>query len=360
MPSLTPCTTCSQSLEPGAYEMTTKITKDSSADAFFHNWPKDYKIESGGRCGWNALCVAADRGNVGLVKSILKYCDAKSLVNLGNDWGWTPLFCAARCKDHGAAVEVAKVLLEHGADVNMTTNNRCMGAMGLTEEGTSPLYVAAEKTHNVALAKLLVEKGAAAGPELSVEGQTLIRQAFGTPNTDYKLFSTPPFLKGNSEKYQYCTFGKGGKDPGEADLERNARPREAIVAALGGVEGCKKIPTVNLVHPLVNQAPGVESVPDYLECPSMEDFKKGESGIIQGIDATGRAYVAVRVEDKETGKIQYGILNQRMREVGIFGDRWNGEEVLEKNPARSDMSDVLQTLSQLVQGTHQKWALAAP
>jgi len=122
--------------------------------------------------GYSSLHHAASRGDKGLVELLI----AKGAnVNTQDRWGVTPLHCicegfrtkdeeaiASRSRDNGAGgldcqlgtkneeakIEVAKVLIAHGADVNKASSS-----------GTTPLHAAAY-LNKLEMAKLLVAHGA--------------------------------------------------------------------------------------------------------------------------------------------------------------------------------------------------------
>lgn len=156
------CHEKSGDLQSGAYRVTnfiTQTTESNEFDSFVSQHP-GYKIEYGGRCGWNALGSAAYHGNAHLVEHIVnKY--GKHLINLGNGFGWTPLFCAANCLDLEAGYETSNKLIKFGANVNISVS--CSGVdskRGLTDRGDTPLSAAISKTKNRKLVELLLKHGA--------------------------------------------------------------------------------------------------------------------------------------------------------------------------------------------------------
>lgn len=167
------CKNRSGDLEDGAYTVTNFIgefTTPIEFDNLLSTMP-NYKIEYGGRCGWNALGAAASRCNVKLVTHIVqKY--GTHLLHLGNGFGWTPLYCAANSEN---GYEVAKELVRLGSNVNISTAHSCGDSdKGSTYAGSTPLWAAIEKTKNQELIKLLLEHGAIVNPNLSAEGQKLL------------------------------------------------------------------------------------------------------------------------------------------------------------------------------------------
>ena len=190
--SYTICETCSGDLETGAYTVTNSISSTSTPEEFDAVMTKnsEYKLEYGGRCGWNSLGSAAYKGNVQLVKHILLKSsepsnahsshsaphplqdDPQSLLNLGNGFGWTPLYCACQEEEGYAA---AKELILQGADINMATKMGCGdSAKGSTPRKSTPLWAAIEKAKCEQTIKLLLENDAVLHPlKLSPEGEKL-------------------------------------------------------------------------------------------------------------------------------------------------------------------------------------------
>lgn len=85
----------------GAYDVITSITSHTSIKQFdfiVSNAHTQYTLENGGRCGWTALGMAATKGNISLVYHIVKI-GGPQLLNLGNTFGHTPLYCSISCQD---------------------------------------------------------------------------------------------------------------------------------------------------------------------------------------------------------------------------------------------------------------------
>ncbi|WP_268626825.1 ankyrin repeat domain-containing protein [Paenibacillus alvei] len=74
------------------------------------------------RYGGTALIPAADRGHVEIVRALLQSSDV--YVNHVNNLGWTALLEAVILGDGGKNhQEIVKLLIEHGADVNLADSN---------------------------------------------------------------------------------------------------------------------------------------------------------------------------------------------------------------------------------------------
>lgn len=117
----------------------------------------------------NILAIAATKGNFHLVTHIIKnrlietYPDEG--MNIGNKYGWTPLFCVAYfCYDHSKALRTARELIRAGADVNIASSGNTREQRNCRpkriRDGRTPLWAAAKITQNIALVKYLLVKGA--------------------------------------------------------------------------------------------------------------------------------------------------------------------------------------------------------
>lgn len=94
--------------------------------------------------GWTALAAAACNGHINVIRMLFEYEATSSIINKGNDDGWTPLSLATNCK----CVEAMELLLGKGADVTVANN-----------EGKTPLHFAVEKGCLDAV-RLLLDSGA--------------------------------------------------------------------------------------------------------------------------------------------------------------------------------------------------------
>jgi ankyrin repeat protein len=153
------CKERSGSMESNAYYVTAYCIDSKTTSEEYENIhkDKDFTQRSGGRCGWNVLGSSAYHGNAKLAGYLAD--KDPSVINLGNEFGWTPLFCASRCSDHDAAVEVALELIKRGADVNMATYSSSGDSdKGTTVAGATPLW-GAEKEGNEKLKELLIAHG---------------------------------------------------------------------------------------------------------------------------------------------------------------------------------------------------------
>lgn len=115
--------------------------------------------------GWNALCKASYLGNLPLVRHITDTNKNTTLVNLGTFFGWAPIVCASLCKQAESAVEIARLLINLGAEVNASTASErtIEGCRVTTETLIAPrvpqqataLWCSINITHNVVLSQLL-------------------------------------------------------------------------------------------------------------------------------------------------------------------------------------------------------------
>ncbi len=120
--------------------------------------------------GYTPLLSAAWYGDLEMVQELLAY---EADVNAKNEDGWTPLLNAAwdgsrHAKIHNivqSSPDVARILLEHGAEINARS----------TESGSTPLHVAAENG-GVETVRVLLEHGANVSAE-DKEGRTPLHEA---------------------------------------------------------------------------------------------------------------------------------------------------------------------------------------
>lgn len=155
------------------YRITNAIKTNTTVDRFKEIIPDDFDIKSGGRCGWNCLGIAAEKGNVELVKYILETY-GKDIIDLGNEFGMTPLYCAAENRgtiNVDKRIEVAKILLDNGADINAGMTCSCSDSdYGDLREGDTPLFAAIRsrkneieknlKGNNMPMIEFLISRGA--------------------------------------------------------------------------------------------------------------------------------------------------------------------------------------------------------
>jgi hypothetical protein len=180
------------------------IKKDTTPDQFddiVKPFPS-YKIEEGGRCGWNALGRASVEGNPQLIHHIVQI-GGSHLLKIGNTFGWTPLYCAANCKDKEDGFLAAKELIRLGADLNLATSTCCGDTTsGDTPSGVTALWAAAEKTQNLKLIELLLMHGAASPPHLTEEKQeiiTTLQKEISLEREKRRLFLASYFKPENNE-----------------------------------------------------------------------------------------------------------------------------------------------------------------
>ncbi len=70
--------------------------------------------------GQTALHIASEEGHLDLVAFLIDKCNAK--VNVTDNSGWTPLFCA--CK--WGRLKICEFLLQRGADANIKSNDKAI------------------------------------------------------------------------------------------------------------------------------------------------------------------------------------------------------------------------------------------
>jgi len=134
--------------------------------------------------GGTAMIIAATMGETDVVAALL---DKGANPNIRDQNSFTALHAAVRDSDYGedrtqraAAVETAKVLLAHGAEVNARLHQEKPTVRGLDElsfQGATPLALAAE-VNNLDVIKVLVSGGA--DPNIPTEkGTTPLMLASG-------------------------------------------------------------------------------------------------------------------------------------------------------------------------------------
>lgn len=144
------------------------ITKEITPNRFFTLCEgedfKDYKLHHAmSRMGMNAFTIAAYRGNIELLEALIE--TAPDLVDLENEQGLTPLMFACMHADQEIAVEMANLLIENGADVNLSTTvhygrtyPETIGKDRIPVKST-PLYIATLHNNDM-LVDLLLKNGA--------------------------------------------------------------------------------------------------------------------------------------------------------------------------------------------------------
>ncbi len=135
------CQVRSSSMQPHAYAMTNFIGPNTTVREFEDErvtYPA-YQIWFGGRCGWNVAGAAAYEGNSALLHHLLsKY--GKQMGYIGNEFGWTPMFCATQCDSEENALKCVKVLLDFDVDPDICTSSSSFDTdRGGTPKGITPL-----------------------------------------------------------------------------------------------------------------------------------------------------------------------------------------------------------------------------
>lgn len=139
----------SGSLQPNAYSITNSIDDTTTIEEFkeiLGQYPR-YKLEYGGRCGWNIFGICAMKGSLELLQYLISL--RPDLVNLGNEFGWTPLLClCARSDDKEDLIYAkAKFLLENGANPNYGSTSKCGDSVyGDTSKNTKPIDFAKKRS----------------------------------------------------------------------------------------------------------------------------------------------------------------------------------------------------------------------
>ncbi|NGX62672.1 MAG: hypothetical protein KR126chlam6_00070 [Candidatus Anoxychlamydiales bacterium] len=139
------------------------ISKDTTPKAYddlVARFP-NFKVEKHNCFGFTTVHLAARMGNILLLKHIVEI-EGKNLINMGTRYGLTSLLCASLCEDIAAGYLAAKELINLGADVNITTIKSISSDF---PSQVTPLWVAAVKTKNLKLIKLLLFNGAILHPQ---------------------------------------------------------------------------------------------------------------------------------------------------------------------------------------------------
>jgi len=133
------CQVKCESNQPGAMAVTGAITNRTTPEEFENLRKKfpQFQIHFGGRCGWNVFGACALAGNATLLSYLIETYGTM-FVNVGNEFGHTPIFCATKCHDESAAIACINVLLKYNADPTIATSMMSLGDT-LTEKGTTPL-----------------------------------------------------------------------------------------------------------------------------------------------------------------------------------------------------------------------------
>jgi hypothetical protein len=111
------------------------------------------------RCGWIPLGIAAKDNDVREMRKILKADKERRSLNMGNDFGWTPLFIAVVW----GSTNAVKFLLKNGANPNVATSGWCSDG-GACETPLSRAMAGKNQKYRDIVA-LLTAKGAKVAPK---------------------------------------------------------------------------------------------------------------------------------------------------------------------------------------------------
>lgn len=144
-----------------------------------------YQLHHGDQqIGFNALTISASRGNLKLLEELLNV--APELVNLEDRDGRTPLFFACLYNDKKVALEMAKLLIEKGANVNLPCFYDFSENEFSVEKNSTPLAIAA-KRGNEEQVQLLLSHGAIIRTKKPVE-----IKSYDEEFNDYRILKIPP------------------------------------------------------------------------------------------------------------------------------------------------------------------------
>lgn len=193
-----------------------------------------------------------------------------------------------------------------------------------------------------------------------------------------------PFSYGGDDRYRGSCCGwmatalgslwRGSRMPftpreSQRRISVNASARQAVIDALGGPDAVRRIPNVFLHYPNSEDPEDgeLESIPCYIGKIDRLLFTTQKSSIVQGVDDTGRAFVAVSVRNRRTGELHTGVLAQRYRETTLAGRYgvsegaiWCAEGVLQSGSLTAVPSEepkFLAKLRALVKDEDPEWRL---
>lgn len=166
----------------------TNIEMDTTPEVF-DSWLKanpEYKLEHSYTC-YTALSRAAEQLNTKLIKHIIEIGN-KNIINTAYKTVESPLILSiyktAVEENHyslvlyNAHIDITKLLCDLGADVNKTNLSEIGDStIGNIPEGSTPLWIAAEKTSNRTLIEMFINMGAIVGNNpLSLEGSRKVKE----------------------------------------------------------------------------------------------------------------------------------------------------------------------------------------
>lgn len=178
------CTNYATSDQKSAYEVIKCIRHDTPPLQFdtVCQSQKEYQLIYSVK-KWHALNRAAHLHNIVLIWHIIDI-GGKELLGLGNEFGWTPLFCAIRGdsrEDKNLAFWTVKAIVDLGADVNLATSySHKNDDEILIPAKATPLWAAAELIKDLKTVRFLVKHGAVLNPtDISKTAERLISKAVG-------------------------------------------------------------------------------------------------------------------------------------------------------------------------------------
>lgn len=158
----------------------------------------DFDPKIGGLFGITPLAKCALMGNADLAAHIIsKY--GKEIVNYGDMFGMPPISYAAHCMVVSHGLDVAKVLVMNGADINLAVRQGFfISELMPVPDGVTALWIAVYKTYNSELVRYLLRRGAHLSPAAESPEAKLLTKARKIVEVE-RLLLTGHFKKTNTE-----------------------------------------------------------------------------------------------------------------------------------------------------------------